>query len=70
VSVIRQYLEAGQIDEMLLAVSPVLLGEGEHLFYLPESTSPNLASGLSGPSLEKMQLTLLSEEVESCEQNA
>jgi dihydrofolate reductase len=32
VSTIRQYLEAGQIDEMHLAVSPVLLGEGEHLF--------------------------------------
>ena len=32
VSVIRQYLMAGQIDEMHLAMSPVLLGEGEHLF--------------------------------------
>jgi dihydrofolate reductase len=32
VSVIRQYLAANQIDEMHLAVSPVLLGEGEHLF--------------------------------------
>ena len=32
VSVIRQYLSAGQIDEMHIAVSPVLLGEGEHLF--------------------------------------
>lgn len=32
VSVIRQYLTANQIDEMHLAVSPVLLGEGEHLF--------------------------------------
>lgn len=32
VSTIRQYLAAGQIDEMHLAVSPVLLGEGEHLF--------------------------------------
>ncbi len=32
VSVIRQYLSAGQIDEMHLALSPVLLGEGEHLF--------------------------------------
>ncbi len=32
VSAIRQYLMAGQIDEMHLAVSPVLLGEGEHLF--------------------------------------
>lgn len=32
VATIRQYLEAGQIDEMHLALSPVLLGEGEHLF--------------------------------------
>ena len=32
VSVIRQYLFAGRIDEMHFAVSPVLLGEGEHLF--------------------------------------
>ncbi len=32
VSVLRQYLVAGLIDEMHLAVSPVLLGEGENLF--------------------------------------
>jgi len=32
VSVIRQYLRSNLIDEMHLAVSPVLLGEGEHLF--------------------------------------
>jgi dihydrofolate reductase len=32
VSVLRQYLAANQVDEMHLAVSPVLLGEGEHLF--------------------------------------
>jgi dihydrofolate reductase len=32
VATIRQYLAAGAIDEMHLAVSPVLLGEGEHLF--------------------------------------
>ncbi len=32
VSVIRQYLAAGMIDEMHLALSPVLLGEGENLF--------------------------------------
>lgn len=32
VSTVRQYLVAGRIDEMHLAVSPVLLGEGEHLF--------------------------------------
>lgn len=29
---IRQYLRAGLIDEMHVAVSPVLLGSGEHLF--------------------------------------
>ena len=28
---IRQYLQAGLIDEMHLVVSPVLLGSGEHL---------------------------------------
>jgi dihydrofolate reductase len=33
VSVIRQYLISGQIDEMHLAVPPVLLGEGESLFH-------------------------------------
>jgi dihydrofolate reductase len=32
VSTIRQYLIADQIDEIHLALSPVLLGEGEHLF--------------------------------------
>ena len=32
VSTIRQYLIAGQIDEMHFAMSPVFLGEGEHLF--------------------------------------
>ena len=32
VSVVRQYLAANQIDEMHLAMSPVFLGEGEHLF--------------------------------------
>ena len=31
VSTIRQYLSAGLIDEMHLAVAPVLLGTGEHL---------------------------------------
>ena len=29
---IRQYLQAGLVDEMHLAVSPILLGSGEHLF--------------------------------------
>jgi dihydrofolate reductase len=31
VSTIRQYLTAGHIDEMHLAISPVLIGRGEHL---------------------------------------
>jgi dihydrofolate reductase len=31
VSVVRQYLTGGHIDSMHIALSPVLLGEGEHL---------------------------------------
>jgi dihydrofolate reductase len=31
VSTIRQYLEAGLVDELHLAISPILLGRGEHL---------------------------------------
>jgi dihydrofolate reductase len=33
VSTIRQYLLAGLIDELHLALRPVLLGKGEHLFH-------------------------------------
>ncbi|HEV2751877.1 MAG TPA: dihydrofolate reductase family protein [Gemmatimonadales bacterium] len=33
VSTIRQYLEARLIDELHVAVAPVLLGSGEHLFH-------------------------------------
>ena len=33
VSTIRQYLQAGLIDELTLSVRPVLLGEGEELFH-------------------------------------
>ena len=32
VATVRQYLEAGLVDEMHIAISPVLLGKGEHLF--------------------------------------
>jgi dihydrofolate reductase len=32
IGTIRQYLQAGLIDEMHVAISPVLLGSGEHLF--------------------------------------
>lgn len=31
-STVRQYLQAGLIDELHLAISPVLLGRGEALF--------------------------------------
>lgn len=40
VATIKQYLRAGLVDEMHIAISPVLLGSGEHLF-----------SGLDLPSL-------------------
>src|SRR5437762_8943660 len=33
VATIRQYLEAGLIDELHVAIAPRLLGSGEHLFY-------------------------------------
>jgi dihydrofolate reductase len=33
VGTIRQYLEAGLIDELHVAISPILLGSGEHLFH-------------------------------------
>jgi len=32
VATLRQYLRAGLVDEMHLAIAPVLLGSGEHLF--------------------------------------
>jgi dihydrofolate reductase len=32
VHAIRQYLQAGLIDELHVAISPILLGSGEHLF--------------------------------------
>jgi dihydrofolate reductase len=31
-STVRQYLQAGLVDEMHFAISPMLLGSGEHLF--------------------------------------
>jgi dihydrofolate reductase len=40
VGTIRQYLEARLIDEMHVAISPILLGSGEHLF-----------DGIDAPSL-------------------
>jgi dihydrofolate reductase len=31
VATVRQYLQAGLVDEMHVAISPILLGSGEHL---------------------------------------
>lgn len=39
----RHYLEAGQVDEMILTISPVTLGAGERLFDSPKAGE---ASGL------------------------
>ncbi|TIO11248.1 dihydrofolate reductase family protein [Mesorhizobium sp.] len=39
VATVRQYLRAGLIDEMHLAISPLLLGSGEHLFADIDTTS-------------------------------
>ena len=36
-STIRQFLQAGYIDEMHLAFAPVFFGSGEHLFAGPDS---------------------------------
>ena len=33
VATVRQYLEAGLLDELHLAISPVLLGSGEAIFH-------------------------------------
>jgi dihydrofolate reductase len=33
VATIREYLRAGLIDELHIAISPILLGSGEHLFH-------------------------------------
>lgn len=40
VSTVRQYLQAGLVDEMHLAISPVMLGQGEAMF--PDLDLPSL----------------------------
>jgi dihydrofolate reductase len=45
---IRQFLAAGLVDEMHLAIAPVLLGEGERLFgHLPAAIGGYSCSGLT-----------------------
>ena len=47
VNAIQQYLRQGLIDEMHLAISPVLLGAGERLFRRHQPSKP-LAMNASG----------------------
>lgn len=42
VETIRQYLRAGLVDELHLAISPVLLGAGEHLFSGVDPRGPRI----------------------------
>ena len=42
VSTVRQYLQAGLIDDLHFAISPVLLGRGEAMFEGPGSPCPRL----------------------------
>lgn len=45
---IRQFLAAGLVDEMHLAIAPVLLGEGEQLFAgMPPGVAGYSCSGLT-----------------------
>jgi dihydrofolate reductase len=46
VATIQQYLRAGLVDEMHLAISPILLGSGEHLF----AGSTRQSSAIGAPS--------------------
>ncbi|HYI88473.1 MAG TPA: dihydrofolate reductase family protein [Beijerinckiaceae bacterium] len=59
VATIRQYLQAGLVDEMHLAIAPVLLGSGEHL--LAGIDAPNLGyrctEHVPSPSVTHVVLT-------------
>jgi dihydrofolate reductase len=55
---IRQYLRAGLIDEMHLAIVPVLLGDGERLFARPQDSPAGYvcAELASSPSVAHVRL--------------
>jgi dihydrofolate reductase len=63
VATIRQYLSAGLIDEIHLALSPVLLGSGEHL--LAGLDAPKLGYRCTGhvPSAKATHVVLTKQPV-------
>jgi dihydrofolate reductase len=59
VSVVRQYLQAGLLDELHLAVSPVLLGAGENLFSGLDLPALGFACAESVPGPNATHVTVL-----------
>lgn len=58
VSTIRQYLEAGLIDELHVAISPMLLGSGEHLFHRLDATASGYACATHVPTSHATHIVL------------
>lgn len=58
VSVIRQYLQARLVDEMHLAISPVLLGSGENLFAGINLPELGLACSEHTPGTDALHITV------------
>jgi dihydrofolate reductase len=58
VSAVRQYLEARLIDEMHIAVSPILLGSGEHLFGGLDLLALGYRCAASVPSTKAVHYTI------------
>jgi dihydrofolate reductase len=59
-NVIRQYLEAGLLDELAISLVPVLMGGGQRLFE-PSTTSPralSLAEVIVSPAVTHLRLCL------------
>ena len=54
---VQQYLRAGLIDEMHLAIVPILLGRGERLFAEPGPVGYECAEFASSPAVVHVRLT-------------
>lgn len=64
VSTLRQYLAAGLIDEVHLAVAPVLLGQGENLFAGLDLPALGYTVAHSEPGESAIHVTLAKQETE------